>query len=147
MSSEVGSGSARSPVQSVSVVPTIQRSPHGMKNSTLFSVFRIIPEDESTAARGTTMCTPLDIRTLYPGDTPASSCTRSVHTPAQITTRSAATVSSRPVSSSLTRAPATRPDSERRTDTALARVTITAPCAAAVRATVIVYRASSTCAS
>ena len=63
MSSSVAVGSARSPDQSVSVVPTIQCSPHGMKNSTLLSVRRIIPVLASTAARGTTMCTPLDIRT------------------------------------------------------------------------------------
>jgi hypothetical protein len=62
-SSSDGAGSARSPFQSVSVVPTIQWSPHGMKNSTLFSVRTIIPVLASTAARGTTMCTPLDIRT------------------------------------------------------------------------------------
>ena len=64
MSSSVATGSAGSPEKSVSVVPTIQCSPHGMKNSTLFSVRRIIPVSASTAARGTTMCTPLDIRTL-----------------------------------------------------------------------------------
>ena len=117
-----------------------------MKNSTDFSVLRIIPVSERTASRGTTMCTPLDIRTLYPADTPASSCTRSVHTPAQITTRDAATGISRPVCSSRTTAPLTTPPS-RSTDTALTRVAITAPCAAAVRATVSVYLASSTCAS
>ncbi len=144
----MAAGSARSPVKSVSVVPTIQRSPHGMKNSTLLSVRRIIPVSACTAERGTTMCTPLDIRTRYPARTPASSCTRSVHTPAQTTTASADTSSERPVSSSRTRAPVTRtPSGPRTRETALTRVATTAPCAAAVRATVSVYRASSTCAS
>jgi hypothetical protein len=35
-----------------------------MKNRTLLSVRQIIPVLASSAARGTTMCTPLDIRTL-----------------------------------------------------------------------------------
>ena len=64
MSSPVGVGSARSPVQSVSVVPTIQRCPHGMMNRTLFSVRRMIPVSARIASYGTTTCTPLDIRTL-----------------------------------------------------------------------------------
>ena len=129
----------------MSVVPTIQCSPHGMKNSTLLSVRTITPVSACIAARGTTMCTPLDIRTWYPAWTPASSWTRSVHTPAQTTTASAVTVTSCPVSSLRTRAPVTRsPSGERSSPTALTRVAITAPCAAAVRATVSVCRASST---
>src|SRR5258708_33039522 len=55
MSSSVGAGSARSPAKSVAVVPTIQCCPQGMKNSTLFSLRRIIPVSASTALRGTTM--------------------------------------------------------------------------------------------
>ena len=64
-----------------------------------------------------------------------------------MTTASAATVISRPVSSSRTRAPVTRPSSARVSPVALTRVAITALFAAAVRATVRVCRASSTCAS
>ena len=54
----------------------------------------------------------------------------------------------RSVSLSSTRAPITAdPSGDRSSDVALALVTTIAPCAAAVRATVTVYRASSTCAS
>ena len=55
---------------------------------------------------------------------------------------------SRPDSSSCTRAPVTCfPSGPRSSWRALTRVAIRAPCAAAVRATVSVYRASSVCAS
>ena len=55
---------ARSSSQSVSVVPIIQFGPHGMMNSTLFSVRLMIPSRGWIRSRGSTMCTPLDARTL-----------------------------------------------------------------------------------
>ncbi len=60
MSARLAAGWARSRSQSVSVVPTIQCVPHGMTNSTDFSVRRIRPVSELMRSRGTTMCTPLD---------------------------------------------------------------------------------------
>ena len=49
--------------QSVSVVPMIQCRPHGMTNSTDFSVRRISPVADWIRSRGTTRWMPLDART------------------------------------------------------------------------------------
>ena len=117
-----------------------------MKNSTLLLVLMIMPVSDSIADRGITRCTPLDIRTWYPARTPLAANTGSDQTPAQTTVDVAATSNVRPLSSSRTRAPTTRAPS-RSSETALARVSTVAPCRTAVRATVTVYRASSTWAS
>ena len=146
MSAALAAGCLRSSSQSVSVVPTIQCLPHGMTNSTLFSVREISPVCRSIRSRGTTRCTPLDARTFTPPRTCASSCRSSVHTPVAQITRRARTSISRSPSRSRTTAPVTRPPSCRKRVTR-ARVATCAPYCAAVRASVIVYRASSTCAS
>jgi hypothetical protein len=59
MSCAVAAGCALSRSHGVSVVPTIQWRPHGMTNSTLFSVRRISPVVDWIRSRGTTRCTPL----------------------------------------------------------------------------------------
>ena len=52
MSAAVAAGCALSRSQSVSVVPTSQWRPHGMTNSTLFSVRKIMPMSELDAVAG-----------------------------------------------------------------------------------------------
>ena len=52
MSAALAAGCARSSDQSVSVVPMIQCRPHGMTNSTDFSVRRMSPESERIRSRG-----------------------------------------------------------------------------------------------
>ena len=64
MSALVAAGWARSRFQSVSVVPMIQWLPHGITNITDFSVRRMIATSLTMRSRGTTMCTPLEARTL-----------------------------------------------------------------------------------
>jgi hypothetical protein len=54
MSRELAAGWALSSDQSVSVVPMIQWRPHGITNSTLFSVRRMIPVSDCSRSRGTT---------------------------------------------------------------------------------------------
>ena len=64
MSARLAAGWARSRFQSVSVVPMIQWLPHGMTNSTLFSVRLMSPTVALIRSRGTTRWMPLDARTL-----------------------------------------------------------------------------------
>ena len=52
MSAAVAAGCALSRYQSVSVVPTSQCRPHGITNSTLFSVRRIMPVFDWNRSRG-----------------------------------------------------------------------------------------------
>ena len=87
MSAAVAAGCALSSDQSVSVVPMIQCRPHGMTNSTDFSVRRISPESRADpvarARRGGCPCSPA------PGTGPRSPASRwvsSVHTPVALTT-------------------------------------------------------------
>ena len=64
MSAAVAAGCALSRFQSVSVVPISQCRPHGMTNSTLFSVRSSSPTFDWNRSRGTTRCTPFEARTL-----------------------------------------------------------------------------------
>ncbi len=86
MSALVAAGCARSRFQSVSVVPMIQCVPHGMTNSTDFSVRRMIATSLTIRSRGTTMCTPLDARTRNRPRCLDSAWISSVHTPVAFTT-------------------------------------------------------------
>src|SRR4028119_1584313 len=81
MSAAVAAGCALSSDQSVSVVPTIQWLPHGMTNSTDFSVRRISPVSPLIRSRGTTMCTPLLARTGKRPRPPTGGWMSSVQTP------------------------------------------------------------------
>ncbi len=121
----------------MSVVPTIQWRPHGITNSTLFSVRRISPVSRSIFSRGTTRWMPLDARTVNGAGMPAAFETSSLHTPVAATTVRARTSISAPLSTSVTFAPTTRPPS-RTSSVIRARVSTAAPCSAAVRAIVIV---------
>ena len=86
MSALVAAGWARSRFQSVSVVPMIQCVPHGMTNSTDFSVRRMIATSLTIRSRGTTTCTPLDARTRNRPRCLDSAWISSVHTPVAFTT-------------------------------------------------------------
>ena len=130
----------------MSVVPTIQWLRHGMMNSTDFSVRRIIPVSDGILSRATRKCTPFDALTRNRPRVPAACCIWSVHTPVQLTTTEARTSASWPVSTSRTRTPATRSTSWRNSTTWV-EVRTTAPYWAAVRPTIIVWRASSAWAS
>ena len=81
MSALVAAGWARSRFQSVSVVPMIQCVPHGMTNSTDFSVRRMIATSLTIRSRGTTTCTPFDARTRNRPRCLDSAWISSVHTP------------------------------------------------------------------
>ncbi len=129
--------------QSVSVVPIIQCRPHGITNSTDFSVRRIRPASPRMRSRGTTRWMPFEARTWNCPRSPANDCVSSVQTPVALTTCRARTSICLPVSRSATRAPTTRPPSRSRSTTR-ARVATCAPYAAAVRAIIMVCRASST---
>ncbi len=124
----------------------IQCRPHGMTNSTLFSVRRIMPVLDGSRSRGTTRWMPLDARTWNWPRVSAIACVSSVHTPVALMTCLARTSNSSPVSRSVTRAPVTR-SPWRRKPVTRARFAASAPNDAAVRTTVIVNRASSTWAS
>ncbi len=126
MSVRLAAGCALSRSHAVSVVPMIQCRPHGMTNSTLFSVRRISPDDAWMRSRGTTRCTPLEARTWIWPRPPTICWMSSVHTPAALTTCLARTLISRPVSRSTTRAPVTCSPS-RRKPTAWAREATCAP--------------------
>ena len=65
MSLLVAAGCALSRCQSVSVVPISQCRPHGMMNSTDFSVRRIIPVLDWIRSFGTTRWMPFEARTWY----------------------------------------------------------------------------------
>ena len=81
MSALEAAGWALSRSQSVSVVPTIQCRPHGITNSTDFSVRRISPVVEWIRSLGTTRWMPLDARTWNCPRSPTIAWVSSVHTP------------------------------------------------------------------
>ena len=124
----------------------IQCSAHGITNRTDFSVRMIMPVCRFSRSRGTRMCTPFDIWTWNGKSTPVILIMSSVHTPVALITVRARMVCVRPVSRSSTRAPTTLSPS-RSSPITLVRVSTVAPCSAAVLAIIIVWRASSTCAS
>ena len=126
MSALVAAGWARSRFQSVSVVPMIQCVPHGMTNSTDFSVRRMIATSLTIRSRGTTMCTPLDARTRNRPRCLDSAWISSVHTPVALTTTWPRTSVIAPSSESRTRTPVTRSPS-RSSDTTWVDVRTTAP--------------------
>ena len=108
MSERLAAGWSFERSQSVSVVPMIQWRPHGMTNSTDFSVRRIRPDSPRMRSRGTTRWMPLDARTWNWPRSPTKPWVSSVQTPVALMTWRAATSNSSPVSRSLTRAPVTR---------------------------------------
>ena len=143
MSALLAAGCARSRSQGVSVVPMIQKSPHGMTNSTDFSVLVMKPHSERIRSLGTTRCTPLLASTSSWAWPPSTSWTWSVHTPAALMTVRARMVTSTSFSRSWAVTPTTRSPSRRKPVT-LVRVATWAPLLAAVRAIVMTSRASST---
>ncbi|SPW29561.1 Uncharacterised protein [Corynebacterium matruchotii] len=143
MSARVAAGYAKFLSQSVSVVPIIQYSPHGITNNTDFSVTKHNAASASKQSRGTTICTPFDARTVNGPVTPASLWISSVHTPVALINTSADSVVSEPVSVSNSLAPTTRLPTFVNPTTCVDGRT-TAPNSAAVRNTVNVWRASST---
>ena len=126
MSAFVAAGCARSRFQSVSVVPMIQCVPHGITNSTDFSVRRMIATSLTMRSRGTTMCTPLDARTRKRPRCLDSAWISSVHTPVALTTTCPCTSVTAPSSESRTRTPVTRSPS-RSSATTCVDVRTTAP--------------------
>ena len=142
MSLLLAAGCARSSCQSVSVVPTIQCVPDGITKRTLSEVRRIKPVSRFIRSRGITRWIPLEALTLELS-WPTKFSMSSLHTPVALTTVPHETFSSRPVSRHLIKAPQTRP-SELMSPVTLVEVRIDAPNCAAVRATEITYRASST---
>ena len=126
MSALVAAGWARSRFQSVSVVPMIQCVPHGITNSTDFSVRRMIATSLTMRSRGTTMCTPLDARTRNRPRCLDSAWISSVHTPVALTTTWPRTSVTSPSSESRTRTPVTRSPS-RSSATTCVDVRTTAP--------------------
>ena len=117
MSALVAAGWARSRFQSVSVVPMIQCVPHGMMNSTDFSVRRMIATSLTMRSRGTTMCTPLEARTRNRPRCLDSACISSVHTPVALMTTWPRTSVTTPFSESRTVTPTTRSPSVSRATT------------------------------
>jgi hypothetical protein len=91
----------------------IQRSSHGITNSTLVAVRRIRPSagtslPPSIASRGTTRCTPFEARTRRLGaDSPSISPTSSLHTPVAAMTLRARTEKFEPSARSATSTPTT----------------------------------------
>ena len=146
MSLELAAGCAFASDQSVSVVPMIQCLPHGMTNSTLFSVRKMMPVLDVSRSRGTTRWIPFDARTWNWPRVSASAWVSSVHTPVALMTCLARTSKTRPVSRSVTLAPVTRSPARRKPVT-LTLLAASAPNWAAVRTTVSVNLASSSCAS
>ena len=126
MSADDAAGWALSSCQSVSVVPMIQCRPHGMMNSTLFSVRRIIPVLDCRRSRGTTRWTPFDARTWNCPRVSAMAWVSSVQTPVALMTCLARTLKWLPVSRSSTSAPVTRSPS-RSNDTTRLRLATSAP--------------------
>lgn len=146
MSVRLAAGCDLSRSQSVSVVPMIQCRPHGITNSTDFSVRRIRPVEEWMRSLGTTRWMPLEARTWNCPRSPTIACVSSVHTPVALTTWRARMSYVRPCSTSRTCTPTTRSPSRRKPVT-VAREATCAPYPAAVRTSVMVCRASSTWAS
>ena len=123
MSLALAAGWALSSSQSVSVVPMIQWRPHGMTNSTLFSVRRISPLSIWTRSRGTTRWMPLEARTLNLPRSPTRCWRSSVHTPVALMTWRAWMSNSSSARSSSTRTPVTRSPSRRKPTTAVLEAT------------------------
>ena len=117
-----------------------------MTKSTLFSVRRMMPVFDCSRSRGTTRWIPLDARTWNWPRVSASAWVSSVHTPVALMTWLARTSKDLPVTRSVTLAPVTRSPWRRKSVTRT-RLAASAPNVAAVRTTVIVCLASSTCAS
>ena len=86
MSVRLAAGCALSRSHGVSVVPMIQCRPHGMTNSTDFSVRTMKPASERIRSRGTTRWMPLDACTCSEPRPPTISWISSVQTPAALTT-------------------------------------------------------------
>ena len=146
MSFADAAGCALSSCQSVSVVPMIQCRPHGITNSTLFSVRKINAVEDWMRSFGTTRWMPFDARTLNCPRSATMACVSSVQTPVALITWRARISYVLSCSRSTTRAPVTRSPSRRKPTTRV-RVATRAPKWAAVRAMFIVCRASSTCPS
>ena len=144
MSAADAAGWALSSDQSVSVVPMIQCRPHGMTNSTDFSVRRMRPESPRMRSRGTTRWMPLLARTWNWPRSPANDCVSSVQTPVALTTCWARMrmLVARLLVVHHARRPRARPRAG--SPVTRARLATCAPYAAAVRAMNIVCRASST---
>src|SRR5215217_9633962 len=106
MSELQAAGWSRSSRHGVSLLPTLQSSPHGITNSTLVGVRRIRPaccppadasSEASIADRDTTRCTPLDARTFRLGaETPSIAPMSSLQTPVAAITLRARTVNDVP---------------------------------------------------
>ena len=143
MSARDAAGWARSRSHGVSVVPMIQWRPHGITNSTDFSVLVMKPHSLRIRSRGTTRWMPLLASTSSAPRPPSISWISLVHTPPALTTTWARTSISRSFSRSISRAPTTRSPSRRKPIT-LVREATWAPYAAAVRAMLTTSRASST---
>ena len=108
MSVLLAAGWARSRSHAVSVVPMIQKSPHGITNSTDFSVLVMKPHSERIRSLGTTMWMPLLASTSSCARPPIRSWTSSVQTPAALMTTLARISRSRWPSRSRARTPTTR---------------------------------------
>ena len=143
MSVRDAAGWARSRSQAVSVVPMIQCRPHGITNSTDFSVRVMKPHSDRMRSRGTTRWMPLLASTSRDSAPPSRPSTSSVQTPVALTTTRARTSSSAPDSRSVARTPTTLGPSRRKPVTRV-RVATRQPWWAAVRARVTTSRASST---
>ncbi|SKT69703.1 Uncharacterised protein [Mycobacteroides abscessus subsp. abscessus] len=126
MSTLVAAGCARSRFHSVSVVPMIQWLPHGITNSTDFSVRRMIATSLTILSRGTTICTPLDAVTRKRPRVLDSAWISSVHTPVALMTTCPRTSVSAPLSVSRTSTPVTRSPS-RSSETTCVEARTTAP--------------------
>ena len=136
-------GCAGSYGHSVSVSPISQCGPHGITNSTLFSVRVSSPVSIAIRSLGTRMCTPLEGRTRSgPAAAPPP-----VHAPVASTTCRARSGQAPPASSrSRACTPVTRP-SATISPSIRTLVASAAPCAAAVLASTATIRASSSWAS
>ncbi len=143
MSARLAAGCALSRSHGVSVVPMIQCRPHGITNSTDFSVRTMKPASERIRSRGTTRWMPFDACTWSEPRPPTISWRSSVQTPAALTTTRARISRSVPSSRSRAVTPTTRSPSRRKPVT-LTRVATWAPWPAAVLAMVRTSRASST---
>ena len=106
----------------------------------------MMPVSEEIRSRGTTRWMPFDALTLNSPRESARAWTSSVQTPVALTTTPVRTMAVAPVSVSRRSAPVIRPPSRTKPTTSVEGRTV-APYAAAVRASVRVWRASSHCAS
>ena len=109
MSARLAAGLPGSYGHSVSVSPISQCWPHGITNSTLFSVRVSSPVSIMIRSRGTTMCTPLDGRTRSCSLRPGVPRAPLVQAPVASTTCRALISRSLPPARSRARTPVTRP--------------------------------------